>query len=203
MDEKSIIINLVEKVISDTDHLLTNAEIVDMLQKCGLSKNMLNDYGFANLLDGHYLTRENARNLLAAGDGKNIVIPEDYTTIGEGAFRFCGSLESVSVPASVTTIEESAFHGCIALKKVEFPKDSHLVDIGESTFAYCKNLSTIEIPASVIRIGSSAFYNCHAEINYASEKKPGLDGIISNARARSEAKGTGPKSPIKDIILKR
>ena len=43
---------------------------------------------------------------------KNLVIPDDITSISNNAFYMCKSLESVVIPSSVTSIGNSAFYGC-------------------------------------------------------------------------------------------
>ena len=57
------------------------------------------------------------------------------TSIGNYAFEWCESLESIEIPSSVTSI-------------------------GDNAFLLCMSLSSIEIPSSVINIGTSAFSNC-------------------------------------------
>jgi len=52
-------------------------------------------------------------------------------TIGEDAFSWCESLETVAFPDTLKTIGKSAFNGCISLKTVTFPAE---VDIGQQAF---------------------------------------------------------------------
>ncbi|MBO7722956.1 MAG: leucine-rich repeat domain-containing protein, partial [Thermoguttaceae bacterium] len=65
---------------------------------------------------------------IADKNQREVVIPEGYTKIGDGAFRHCTSLEKVVIPNSVTEIGEGAFRGYKALEDVVFP-DS-LTEIG-------------------------------------------------------------------------
>ena len=46
------------------------------------------------------------------GSGGDVVIPDEVTKIGNGAFWGCRDLASVVIPDSVTTIGEYAFCGC-------------------------------------------------------------------------------------------
>ena len=63
-------------------------------------------------------------------------IPNGVTTIGYGAFEYCGSLTNVTIPNSVISIESGAF-------------------------SLCYNLTSVIIPSSVTRIGSYAFGDCN------------------------------------------
>lgn len=44
--------------------------------------------------------------------GGSVVIPDNFTTISQGMFYGCYSLESITIPESVTYIKDSAFDGC-------------------------------------------------------------------------------------------
>lgn len=66
---------------------------------------------------------------------KELVIPNNVTSIGNNAFNGCSALISVTIPNSVTSIGYGAFNGC-------------------------NNLTSITIPASVTSIGKNAFYDC-------------------------------------------
>ena len=48
-------------------------------------------------------------------DCVNYIIPNSVTNIGDGAFRWCGSLQSVTIPNSVRNIGNNAFRGCTHL----------------------------------------------------------------------------------------
>lgn len=71
---------------------------------------------------------------------KNNIIPDDgsVTKIGNGAFRFCGGLESVDIPKGVEKIEDYAFFGCSDLEKATIPRS--VVSIGSLTFFGCPDL---------------------------------------------------------------
>lgn len=67
-----------------------------------------------------------------------LVIPDGYTEIRGGAFRYCNSLTSIVIPDSVTNIEEGAFWYCDSLVSVVIP-DS-VTSIEYDAFWYCKSL---------------------------------------------------------------
>ena len=74
-----------------------------------------------------------AKHLFLNGEEiKDLVIPNNLTSIKNSAFSGCSSLTSVTIPNSVTSIGSSAFSGC-------------------------SGLTTVTIPNSVTSIGSSAF----------------------------------------------
>ena len=106
--------------------------------------------------------------LTSIGDGafnwceslESITIPDSVTSIGEGAFCCCAKLTSITIPDGVKSIGNHAFEGCTALESITIP-DS-VLNIGDSAFAECTALESITIPDSVLSIGYSAFEGCTA-----------------------------------------
>ena len=102
------------------------------------------------------------------GNATEVVIPSIYqnkpvTSIGNFAFAFRFSLESIEIPNSVTSIGYEAFYNCSSLTSIEIPNS--VTSIGFSAFAYCNTLVSIEIPDSVTSIGFSAFCGCSSLAN--------------------------------------
>ena len=95
----------------------------------------------------------------ATGEGI-ITFDGELTTIGEGAFRNCGSLTSVTIPDSVTTIGEGAFRNCYNLTSVTI--GDSVTTIGKSAFYWCYSLTNVTIPDSVTTIGDYAFSDCYS-----------------------------------------
>ena len=91
---------------------------------------------------------------------ESITIPDSVTSIGEGAFCCCAKLTSITIPDGVKSIGNHAFAGCSALESITIP-DS-VLNIGDSAFAECTALESITIPDSVLSIGYSAFEGCTA-----------------------------------------
>ena len=112
---------------------------------------------------------------------KDLVIPEDVTSIGghafEGSFGLtsvtignsvksigdyafwcCTGLTSVTIPNSVTSIEFDAFGGCSGLTSVTIPNS--VTSIGPYAFSGCSGLTSVTIPNSVTSIGYGAFKGC-------------------------------------------
>ena len=106
--------------------------------------------------------------LTSIGDGafnwceslESITIPDSVTSIGEGAFCCCAKLTSITIPDGVKSIGNHAFAGCSALESITIP-DS-VLNIGDSAFEGCTALESITIPDSVLSIGYSAFEECTA-----------------------------------------
>ena len=87
-----------------------------------------------------------------------MVIPGNWTSIPDDAFRNCTTLVSMTIPNSVTSIGTFAFHGCTSLASVAIP-DS-VASIGGYAFKYCTSLASVVIPDSVTSIGNRAFDGC-------------------------------------------
>jgi len=92
--------------------------------------------------------------------GSSYAIPVGVTSIDEGAFYSCRSIESVAIPDSVLFIGRRAFCNCTSLTSITIPNGVKSLD--EFAFAWCKSL-TITIPDSVEIIDYYAF---HANNDY-------------------------------------
>ena len=55
----------------------------------------------------------------------NISIPNSVTKIGDWAFAYCHSLQSVAIPNSVTTIGKRAFAYCDSLESIYVSKEAY------------------------------------------------------------------------------
>ncbi len=100
---------------------------------------------------------------------KDLVIPNNVTTIGSSAFFNCSSLTSVTIPNSVKTIGTSAFHGCSDLKSVNISDIVAWCNISFSDnplnnahhlFLNEEEVKDLILPNSVTSIGISAFSGC-------------------------------------------
>ena len=98
---------------------------------------------------------------------KSYVIPSSVTSIGDRAFKNCGSLSTIVIPSSVTSIGDSAFYCCSSLSEIVIP--SSVTSIGDRAFKDCGSLSTIVIPSSVTSIGEWTFNGCNFPDNLKQE----------------------------------
>ena len=102
------------------------------------------------------------------GTATEVVIPEEVTSIGYGAFLGCSSLKEITIPKGVTSIGIEAFCGCSGLENIRVEEGNTVYDSRENCNAVietgsntlirgCKN--TI-IPEGVTAIGEQAFCRC-------------------------------------------
>ena len=133
-------------------------------------------YYTSNYVIGDYMFNRcnNLRNIVLPnnttmiGDGafvdcsflKSVTVGENMMTIGNYAFRGCDALTSFDIPDKVTTIGHEAFDSCKKIVSVTI--GDGVTAIGESAFRGCRALASIDIPDNVISIGESAFAYCRA-----------------------------------------
>ena len=87
-------------------------------------------------------------------------IKDGTRVIGDKAFMYCKSLNSIEIPDSVLSIGDRAFGWCKSLTSIEIP-DS-VKSIGNYAFWECTSLNSIAIPDSVKSIGDGAFSWCES-----------------------------------------
>ncbi len=80
------------------------------------------------------------------------------TSIGNGAFYRCDSLQSIVIPDGVTSIGDCAFESCKSLRTITIGNDVEY--IGNYAFLGCKSLENVTIGNGVTSIGDCAFYGC-------------------------------------------
>lgn len=85
---------------------------------------------------------------------KNTIIPEDVTSIGNGAFYGCTGLKAIDIPEAVTSIGNAAFMDCSGITKIKIPEN--VTSIGIQAFQSC-SMDSVIIPNSVKTIGNNAF----------------------------------------------
>lgn len=114
---------------------------------------------------------------------KKINFPDGLTSVGDGAFWFCGGLEGeLKLPKSITSIGKKAFNGCDSLKSIVLPES--LREIPAGAFQYDYNVKRIFIPASITKIDKTAFEGCAPSViqytgTQAQWKKLQLDTVFN------------------------
>lgn len=82
-------------------------------------------------------------------------IAENGTTIGEGAFKGCTSLDSVILPNSVNTIRANAFQNCSQLKEIVIPRGVRTIKA--DAFSECYALRYVTFIPRDLTIEEGAF----------------------------------------------
>lgn len=80
--------------------------------------------------------------------------------IGDYAFGYCMSLETITIPKSVTSIATMAFYNCYSLASITIP--NNVTSIGGSAFNACHSLTSITIPEGVKIIKGNVFDSCYS-----------------------------------------
>ncbi len=113
---------------------------------------------------------------------ESIIIPDSVTSIGDYVFGGCAGLESISIQDSVTSIGSGAFYECGSIADITIP-DS-VTNIGDNAFNGCTRLESIIIPDSVTIIGSKVFEYCSSlesiNVEGGNEKYSSFGGILLN-----------------------
>lgn len=86
---------------------------------------------------------------------KEIIIPDNVTSLDEAAFLNCSSLAKASIGKGINTLPRSLFGGCKALASIIIP--NNIESIGDNVFSGCSNLGdvVIEEGESTLSLGSS------------------------------------------------
>lgn len=114
------------------------------------------DYYYKEYFEYKTSDNEIGENMFINCNLSSIVMPDNITVIGTGAFKGCVNLVSVSIPEKVTNIKSSAFEGCTSLLNVTIP--SSVTVLGYNAFQNCTALTECLLPNSVTQIGNYPFY---------------------------------------------
>ena len=114
------------------------------------------------------------------GAKTSVTIPNNVTSIGEGAFWGCSGLTSVTIPTGVTSIGGYTFEGCSGLTSVTIPNS--VTSIREWVFRDCSSLTSVTIPNSVTSIEWYAFHRCRGltSVRCLAVMPPSIDTSFSD-----------------------
>lgn len=86
-----------------------------------------------------------------------MIIKEDTTQIGNGAFKDCNGLKEIIIPNSIKIIDDFAFAGCCNMSRIQIP--DNVDSIGDGVFFGCERLEEIALPSKVKHM-SVSFNGC-------------------------------------------
>ncbi len=86
----------------------------------------------------------------------SVTVPSSVTSLADGVFLGCTSLESISLDG-VIYMESEVFYGCASLESVSLPE---VVEIRHRAFYGCSSLSELNLGARLETISSDAFKDC-------------------------------------------
>ena len=124
------------------------------------------------------------------GKSANVVIPENITKIGAGAFKDNTYIVTVHIPDKVRDIAESAFEGCKALREINLPAE--LMKISYKMLNGCESLKRITIPEKVTEIMYDAMRSGIEEIEFENPRTSWeLDNDFANGSFLIDRKSNG------------
>lgn len=148
---------------------LTSVYIADIAAWCKIT---FSNYASNPLFFAHHL-------FLNEEEVKDLVIPNNVTSISNYTFRNCLGINSVTIPNSVTSIGEQAFYYCSTLNNIIIGRG--IESIGSSAFAYCESLEDVYCHAEKVPSAeTNAFDNSY--ISYATLHVP--ENSINQYRRR-------------------
>lgn len=86
----------------------------------------------------------------------SVVMPNGLTTLADGAFNLCTSLNNVGWSPALTSIGMNAFNNT-GFTSITIPEG--VTSIGWQAFAYCANLRSITFPATLETVGTEDYGN--------------------------------------------
>ena len=89
-----------------------------------------------------------------------IVVPDNVTSVGGGAFSACPNLNKVTIGSKAGIPDQSIFSTCWNLSTVIFKDGESGRKIGAGAFAGLNSVSTVVIGEGFTEIGNGAFSGC-------------------------------------------
>ena len=114
---------------------------------------------------------------------KEVVIPNNGTTIGHSAFYNCSNLTTITLEG-LSTIGANAFYFCESLKEIEIDSEK----IEDMVFAACYSLTTVQISDNVKSIGHSVFRGCTKLTSISVDENNSVYDSRDNCNAVIESK---------------
>ncbi len=125
--------------------------------------------------------------------GTSVVVPDEVTTIGEGAFYHCTDMVSVTLPAGLKEIESYAFSQCTSLEELVVPDGVERLYFSVKD---CPNLKKVVIPESVKEIWG--FNGCENVTIYG---KSGSEAEVFSVKANFPFVALDDEAPSRPLVL--
>jgi hypothetical protein len=101
----------------------------------------------------------------------SVVMPNGLTTLADGAFNGCTSLNNVGWSPALISIGENAFNNT-GLTSITIPEG--VTSIGYQAFAYCAHLGSITFPATLETVGQDVIMKSPVVALYSRNPTPPL-----------------------------
>lgn len=99
----------------------------------------------------------------------SVVMPNGLTTLADGAFNLCTSLNNVGWSPVLTSIGQNAFNNT-GFTSITIPEG--VTSIGYQAFAYCKSLGSITFPATLQTVGQDVIMQSPVVALYSRNPTP-------------------------------
>lgn len=99
----------------------------------------------------------------------SVVMPNGLTTLADGAFNLCTSLNNVGWSPALTSIGENAFNNT-GFTSITIPEG--VTSIGYQAFAYCAKLGSITFPATLQTVGQDVILKSPVVALYSRNPTP-------------------------------
>ncbi|MCM1134012.1 MAG: leucine-rich repeat protein [Clostridium sp.] len=105
---------------------------------------------------------------------ENLNIGESLSGISDYAF-YGTSIKNITFGNNLTTIGNGAFENCVSLQNVTMPEYNNIKAFGKNAFKDCVNLTSFQVPNSIYVIGDSCFEGCRRLQNIELQGGDGQD----------------------------
>lgn len=86
-----------------------------------------------------------------------MLLPDEFTTMGESAFEGCIKLTVVKLGKSLTAVPAHAFKNCVALSEMDIP--ASVKSIGDQAFYNDSTIAVVTMREGLETIGNEVFWN--------------------------------------------
>ena len=152
----TLFVKIMEKIeelgeLSDISELTVTGKL--NRDDCNVINNQIKNLVLIDLggvtCEGEFNLNLNGRSRLTTA-----VLPPNLTTLTDGCFEYCTSLESITLPDGITTLSHRAFRGCSKLNSIHLP--ASLTTIKTEVFDGCA-FTSFTLPPGVKIDGKNAF----------------------------------------------